>query len=60
MNAREAVRLIDRIGAKRVVPLHFEGWTHFREGRAAAAEVFRAHGVADRVVWPTPGETLTL
>jgi L-ascorbate metabolism protein UlaG (beta-lactamase superfamily) len=34
LTAREAVELCALAGAKTVVPVHYEGWSHFREGRA--------------------------
>ncbi|MEV6276836.1 MBL fold metallo-hydrolase [Nocardia sp. NPDC051832] len=37
------------LGARRVVPVHFEGWAHFTEGRAALAAAFAAAGERDRL-----------
>ncbi len=60
MNAREAVKVLERLGPERIVPLHFEGWKHFREGREDAEKVFSRAGVEGSVVWPTAGETLKI
>jgi len=38
-----------------VVPLHFEGWAHFSEGRKEIEGAFRAAGLADRLRWLEPG-----
>ena len=38
-----------RLGAADVVPVHFEDWAHFSEGRATLAPAFAAAGVADRL-----------
>ncbi|WP_222271878.1 MBL fold metallo-hydrolase [Modestobacter marinus] len=35
MTGREAVRLCRQLDATTVVPVHHEGWSHFRQGRAA-------------------------
>jgi hypothetical protein len=35
MTAREAVELCGSIRARTVIPIHYEGWKHFREGRDA-------------------------
>ncbi len=35
MNAREAVELYDLIRPHTVIPIHYEGWKHFRQGREA-------------------------
>ena len=39
-----------------IVPVHYEGWTHFKQGRAAAEPVLSASRFADRVRWIDPGE----
>jgi L-ascorbate metabolism protein UlaG (beta-lactamase superfamily) len=48
-SAAEAVELCGRVRPRTVIPLHYEGWKHFREGReaierefASAPEEFRA------------------
>ncbi|RBY79235.1 MBL fold metallo-hydrolase [Blastococcus sp. TF02-09] len=35
MTAREAIRLCRLSDVRTVVPVHYEGWSHFRQGRAA-------------------------
>lgn len=42
--AAQAARLL---GARRVVPVHFEGWGHFTEGRDHLLRAFTAAGLAD-------------
>ncbi|MGJ7908003.1 MBL fold metallo-hydrolase [Actinopolyspora sp. H202] len=46
--AAEASRILD---PRRVVPVHFEGWTHFTEGREDLRKAFTAAGLADRLDW---------
>lgn len=60
MNAEEAVRVAREFGLKTLVPLHFEGWKHFRQGRAEAESSFDEAGVADLVRWPTPAQAVTV
>jgi L-ascorbate metabolism protein UlaG (beta-lactamase superfamily) len=57
MNARDVVRLCGMLAPRIVIPVHYEGWVHFREGRAAAERVLdRAPGsTARRVRWLDPG-----
>jgi L-ascorbate metabolism protein UlaG (beta-lactamase superfamily) len=43
LSATEAVRLCAAISPRVIVPVHYEGWKHFREGRA---DVERAFAVA--------------
>jgi hypothetical protein len=35
MTAREAVELCQLVRPRTVIPVHYEGWTHFRQGRGA-------------------------
>lgn len=39
----------------RIVPLHYEGWEHFTEGRSTIASTFEAAGFGDRITWLQPG-----
>ncbi len=58
MTAAEAVELCSRLEAHTILPIHYEGWKHFREGRAAAQRTFGAAppAVRDHVRWLTLGE----
>lgn len=40
MTAREAVELCRLMRPQTVVPVHYEGWSHFQQGRAAAEREF--------------------
>jgi L-ascorbate metabolism protein UlaG (beta-lactamase superfamily) len=44
------------LGARVVVPVHFEGWTHFTQGRDTLVTAFDRAGLADRLHLPKPGE----
>lgn len=46
--AAEAARIL---GARRVVPVHYNSWAHFTEGRDELAAAFSAAGLADRLEW---------
>ncbi|WP_021596871.1 MBL fold metallo-hydrolase [Actinomadura welshii] len=48
------------LGAARVVPLHFEGWTHFSEGRDTIPPAFDKAGLTDRLHLLDPGEGIAL
>jgi hypothetical protein len=50
------VELLDLLDPTTIVPVHYEGWTHFKEGRDAAEPVLSASRFADRVRWVDPGE----
>jgi hypothetical protein len=38
-----------------IVPLHFEGWEHFTEGRQDVDRAFELAGLKDRLLWLEPG-----
>ena len=40
MTAREAVELCGLLRPRTVIPIHYEGWKHFREGRDAIERAF--------------------
>jgi L-ascorbate metabolism protein UlaG (beta-lactamase superfamily) len=40
MNAAEAVELCEEVKPKTVIPIHYEGWKHFRQGREAVEHEF--------------------
>jgi L-ascorbate metabolism protein UlaG (beta-lactamase superfamily) len=42
MTVREAVQLCRRVRPRTAIPVHYEGWTHFRQGRGAIEHVFSA------------------
>jgi L-ascorbate metabolism protein UlaG (beta-lactamase superfamily) len=35
MTAKEAIELCGILQPRTVIPIHYEGWSHFREGREA-------------------------
>jgi L-ascorbate metabolism protein UlaG (beta-lactamase superfamily) len=55
--AAEAAKLL---GARAVVPVHFEGWRHFTQGADALRAAFAGNGISDRLVVAERGETVTV
>jgi L-ascorbate metabolism protein UlaG (beta-lactamase superfamily) len=53
MTAEEATELCGLIDPSTVLPIHYEGWKHFRQGRAAAEQAFASApgDLAARVRW---------
>jgi len=56
MTAEEGVLVARAMPNAVIVPLHFEGWAHFSEGRAEIERAFAAEGLGDRLCWLTPGK----
>ena len=48
------------LGARHVVPLHFEGWAHFSEGRDTLDAAFTAAGLCDRLHILELGQRMTI
>jgi L-ascorbate metabolism protein UlaG (beta-lactamase superfamily) len=51
MSASDGAQAAKKLGAKRIVPVHYEGWKHFSEDRDAAHQILVEAGVARRVHW---------
>jgi L-ascorbate metabolism protein UlaG (beta-lactamase superfamily) len=62
MTAGEAIELCTLLRPRTIIPIHYEGWAHFREGREAAGAAFsRAPAeVRDAVRWLEPGRPATI
>jgi L-ascorbate metabolism protein UlaG (beta-lactamase superfamily) len=55
LSAERAAEAAQVLGARAIVPLHFEGWAHFTQGAAELRAAFDAAGLGDRLVVPAPG-----
>jgi L-ascorbate metabolism protein UlaG (beta-lactamase superfamily) len=57
LSAKEAVELLGLLRPRTVVPVHYEGWSHFQEGRdVVERELARAPAaVRDSVRWAPIG-----
>jgi L-ascorbate metabolism protein UlaG (beta-lactamase superfamily) len=60
MTAEEAVELCGLLNPTTIVPLHFEGWWHFRQDAGRARRVLDGSPLADRVRWLEAGNPTAL
>ena len=62
MTGGEAVELLGALRPRTAIPIHYEGWTHFKEGRQAIeAELARAPAeVRESIRWVPIGEPVDL
>jgi L-ascorbate metabolism protein UlaG (beta-lactamase superfamily) len=60
LSADAAAQAAEVLGARAVVPVHFEGWAHFTQGADELRAAFGAAGIADRLVVPEPGASVSL
>lgn len=60
LTSAEAAEAAALMAARHVVPLHFEGWAHFSQGRDTLAAAFNAAGLEDRLRLLDLGESVAL
>ncbi len=48
------------LGAKTIIPLHYDDWTHFKQPPAEVAPTFERAGLEGRLRWLKPGERAEL
>jgi L-ascorbate metabolism protein UlaG (beta-lactamase superfamily) len=58
LSADRAVEAARVLGARAIVPVHFEGWAHFTQGADDLRTAFAAAGLGDRLVVPEAGDTV--
>lgn len=60
MDAAEGAELIDLVDPHTVIPVHYEGWSHFQQGRDAAEGRLAQAQHAETIHWLDPGETTSV
>ena len=60
MNAAEAIRVAREFELRTLVPLHYEGWKHFRQDRDEIERAFAEAGIEDRVRWLEAAAPVTI
>ena len=56
MTAGDGAELIRLLRPRVAVPVHYAGWTHFRDSETVARQTLSNSDVGGRVRWLTPGE----
>lgn len=60
MTVHDAVEAARAFPQAAIVPIHFEGWAHFSEGREDILRGFATAGLQDRLHLLEPGQSVTL
>lgn len=60
LNSQQAAQAAVILAARKVLPVHFDGWRHLSEGAGPLRRAFSQAGIADRLVLPERGATMTL
>ena len=58
LSSDRAAQAAEILGAQTVIPLHFEGWTHFTQGAEQLRASFAGYGLSERLHLPEPGVPL--
>lgn len=58
LSSDRAAQVAETLGAEVVIPLHFEGWTHFTQGGDALRASFAGYGLSERLRLPERGVPL--
>jgi L-ascorbate metabolism protein UlaG (beta-lactamase superfamily) len=56
LSADHAADVARILGARVVIPLHFEGWAHFTQGADALVAAFKGNSLADRLIMLERGQ----
>jgi L-ascorbate metabolism protein UlaG (beta-lactamase superfamily) len=60
LSSDRAAQAAEILGAEQVIPVHFEGWSHFLQGAEQLRDSFAGYGIAPRLRMPERGHRLTL
>jgi L-ascorbate metabolism protein UlaG (beta-lactamase superfamily) len=55
LSSDRAAQVAESLGSQIVIPLHFEGWTHFTQGPDQLRASFAGYGLSDRLRLPERG-----
>ncbi|MBI5294490.1 MAG: MBL fold metallo-hydrolase [Chloroflexi bacterium] len=56
MDAKDGVKAAQTLNPRTLIPIHYEGWKHFREGRSSIEKNFFAAGLSERIRWLELGQ----
>jgi len=60
LNAREAAKIFHTLKPHTLIPIHYEGWKHFKETGADAGKVFEASGIKQHIRWLPLGKPVDI
>ncbi len=59
-DAAEAVKATNCLGARKMIPIHYEGWTHFSEPIESLKKKINSAGLCEKVIFLEKGNPTTL
>jgi len=58
--AKEALKAFRVLKPRRMIPVHYDGWWHFREKTAQAQRIYAASDESKQVLWIERGKATDL
>lgn len=53
--ANEGLKTAKLLNVKRIIPIHYDGWSHFSESKRDVVSCFKEQGMDDKLIWLRPG-----
>ncbi len=60
MDAKDGVKAAQALNPRTIIPIHYEGWKHFVQGRESISKEFETAGLRSKVRWLTLGEPTSI
>ena len=60
MDAKDGVKAARTLNPRTIIPIHYEGWKHFAQGRDVISKEFEAAGLGSKVRWLNLGEPTSI
>ena len=57
MDAKDGVKAARALKPRTIIPIHYEGWKHFREGKVVIEKEFTALGLSNKLHWLELGQS---
>jgi L-ascorbate metabolism protein UlaG (beta-lactamase superfamily) len=60
IDAKDGVKAARVLNPRTIIPIHYEGWKHFREGRAVIEKEFASARLSDKLYWLEMGRNIEI
>ena len=60
MDAEDGVKAARVLNPGTIIPIHYEGWKHFKEGKYGIESKFAEAGLSNRLLWAPLGEAIKI
>jgi L-ascorbate metabolism protein UlaG (beta-lactamase superfamily) len=56
MDAKDGVKAARKLNPRTIIPIHFEGWKHFSQGKSVIEKEFSQAGLSNKLHWLSIGK----